>query len=204
MWLFIHAYHLHPSLPTLLPYINSRYGVRHTLLMSCCIDSVWSRTPRFLTEDLKGMHLPPMSALSLPTELRQEVEATGSTSVFSAFSLNLLLYIQPTRLSMQVLWVNKLVFCTQSTSAVISGWYAGLDITEKRLKLIGRSLIWQVGIISVFVITTLMMTYQVREGLGAQCEQDWPQTEGGWERTRHCQLTQTLHSLLNMTQISEA
>ena len=37
-----------------------------------------------------------MSTLSLPTELRREVDAMGGTSVFSAFSLSLLLYIQPT------------------------------------------------------------------------------------------------------------
>ena len=66
--------------------LSSRYSARHTLLMCCCIDSVWSRwTPRFLTEDLNGMRLPPMSTLSLPTELRREVDATGRTSVFSAF-----------------------------------------------------------------------------------------------------------------------
>ena len=39
-----------------------------------------------------------MSTLSLPIELRREVDATGRTSVFSAFSLSLLLYIQPTHL----------------------------------------------------------------------------------------------------------
>ena len=66
--------------------LSCRYAARHTLLMCCCVDSVWSRwTPRFLTEDLNGMRLPPMSTLSLPTELRREVDATGRTSVFSAF-----------------------------------------------------------------------------------------------------------------------
>ena len=65
--------------------------------MCWCTDSVWSRwTPRFLTEDLNGMRLPLMSTLSLPAELRREVDAMGRTSVFSAFSLSLLLYIQPT------------------------------------------------------------------------------------------------------------
>ena len=69
--------------------LSSRYAVQHTLLICCCIDGVWSRwTPRFLTEDLKGMHLPPMTTLSLPTKLRREVEAMGRTSVFSAFSLH--------------------------------------------------------------------------------------------------------------------
>ena len=42
------------------------------------------------------MRLPPMSTLSLPTELRREVDATGRTSVFSAFSLGLLLFIKST------------------------------------------------------------------------------------------------------------
>ena len=60
----------------------------------------------FLTEDLNGMRMPPMSTISLPTELRRKVDATGRTSVFSAFSLSLLLYIQPTRLSMQV-WISQ-------------------------------------------------------------------------------------------------
>ena len=134
--------------------LSSRYAARHTLLVCCCIDSVWSRwTPRFLTEDLNGMRLPPMSKLSLPTELR--LDATGRTSVFSAFSLSLLLYIQPTRLSMQV-WISQ------------------------RLKLIGRSPLWQLGIISVFVIITLVATYQVREGLRVQCEQDWPKDRTLW------------------------
>ena len=40
------------------------------------------------------MRLPPMSTISLPTEQRWEVDAMGRTSVFSAFSLSLLLYFQ--------------------------------------------------------------------------------------------------------------
>ena len=84
--------------------LSSRYAARHTLLMCCCIDSVWSRgTPRFLTEGLNGMRSPPVSALSLPTEIRREVEATGRTSGFSAFGLSLLL---STRLSVQV-WISE-------------------------------------------------------------------------------------------------
>ena len=51
-----------------------------------CVIKMNSYSPRFLTEDLKDMCLPP--------ELRQEAEALGRTSVFSALSLSLLLYIQ--------------------------------------------------------------------------------------------------------------
>ena len=102
--------------------LSSRYAARHTLLMCCCIDSVWSRwTPRFLTEDLNGMCLPPMFTLSLPTELRREVDATGRTSVFSAFSLSLLLYIQPTRLSMQV-WISQRRDWNWSGGAPFDNW----------------------------------------------------------------------------------
>ena len=63
------------------------------------------------------MRLPPVSTLSLPTELRLEVDATGRTSVFSAFSLTELVAVHP----------------------AYKTFNAGLDITEKRLKLIGRS-----------------------------------------------------------------
>ena len=41
--------------------------------------------------------------------------------------------------------------------------------------------LWQLGIISIFVIITLMVTYQVREGLGVQCEQDWPKNWTLWD-----------------------
>ena len=92
-----------------------------------------------------------MSALSLPTELRREVDATGRTSVFSCNYFELVA-VHP---------VNKT-------------FNAGLDIKEKRLKLIRRSRFRQLGIISVFLIITLVATYQVREGLRVQCEQDWP------------------------------
>ena len=79
-------------------------------------------TPRFLTEDLKGTRLPPMSVLSLPTKLRQEVDTMGRTSVFSAF--NLLLCIQATRLSMQV-WISFFTFyepAMTTTKLPFVGW----------------------------------------------------------------------------------
>ena len=102
--------------------LSSRYAARPTLLMCCCIDSVWSRwTPRFLSEDLNGVRLPPMSTLSLPTELRREVDATGRTSVFSAFSVSLLLYIQSTRLSMQ-LWISQRRDWNWSGGAPFDNW----------------------------------------------------------------------------------
>ena len=73
--------------------LSSRYAVRHTLMMCCCIDNVRLRwTHRLLTEDLKDTCLPPVSSLSLPAKLRWEEEAMGRTSVFSVFSLSLLLY----------------------------------------------------------------------------------------------------------------
>ena len=90
--------------------LSSRYAARHTLLMCCCIDSV-------LTEALNGMHLPPMSTLSQPTELRRgEVEATGRTS------FNFFFKFQPVAIP-----------------PAYEPFSAGLDIREKRLKLIGRS-----------------------------------------------------------------
>ena len=99
--------------------LSSRYAARHTLLMCCCIDSVWSRgTPRFLAEDLNGIRLPPVSALSLPTELRREVEATGRTSGFSAFGLSLLL---STRLSVQV-WISERRDWNWSGGAPFNNW----------------------------------------------------------------------------------
>ena len=168
--------------------LSSRYAARHTLLMCCCTDSVWSRwTPRFLT--LNGMRLPLMSTLSLPAELRREVDAMGRTSVFSAFSLSLLLYIQPTDFQRR------------------SGYHREAAEIDREGPL------WQLGIISVFVIITLVATYQVREGLRVQLM--WtglaqgpnsvePRTEGGWERTRRCQLSQTaVHGPLNRMQTSE-
>ena len=36
------------------------------------------------------------------------------------------------------------------------------------------------GYISLFVIITLVATYQVREGLRVQCEQDWPKDRTLW------------------------
>ena len=66
-----------------------------------------------LTKDMNGIRLPPMSALSLPTELRREVDATGRTSAFSAFSLSFF-----------------------AVHPVYKTFNAGLDFTEKRLKLI--------------------------------------------------------------------
>ena len=112
---------------------------------------------RFLTEDLKGICLPPMSALSLLTELRWE------TSVFSTFSLSLLLYIQPTRLSMQV-WISQRKTETDREEyPLTTGYHRG------RPELIGRSTFWQLGITSAFVIITLMATYQYRlRGLAVQ------------------------------------
>ena len=140
--------------------LSSRCAARHTLLMCCCIDSVWSRwTPRFLTEDLNGIRLPPMSALSLPTELRWEADATGRTLVFSAFEL---VAVHP----------------------VYKTFDAGLDITEKRLKLIGRSPLWQLGTLSVFVINhthgDISSQSRAESGLWHGARIIWPTTVKLW------------------------
>ena len=162
--------------------LSSRYAARHTLLMCRCIDSVWSRwTPRFLTEDLNGIRLPPMSALSLPTELRREVDATGRTSAFSAFSLSFF-----------------------AVHPVYKTFNAGVDFTEKRLKLIRRNPLWQLGIISVFVIITLMATYQVREGWEYNVNRIVPRTEPcGTPNWRGLGEDETLSTIIDCSQPSK-
>ena len=58
------------------------------------------------------------------------------------------------------------------------------------------------------MIITLVATYQVREGLRVQCEQDWPKDRTLWnpelKGARRCQPSQTVHGPLNRTQTSEA
>ena len=73
---------------------SSRKDTQQLLLMCFCIDNVLSRwTPRFLTDVLKGILFLPMFTHSLSTDLRQDAEPTGITSVLSVFSLSLLLFI---------------------------------------------------------------------------------------------------------------
>ena len=63
---------------------SSRKDVQQMLLMFCCIDSVHVRwAVRYLTDVLKGTLFLPMFAHSLSTEVTQDAELTGITSVLS-------------------------------------------------------------------------------------------------------------------------
>ena len=69
--------------------LSSRNDVRQRLL-ACFCTGVSDRYAH-LTDDLKEMMFPPMSALSLPIKPRREADPTGMTTDLSVFGFNVLL-----------------------------------------------------------------------------------------------------------------
>ena len=79
--------------------LNSRKEARQTLFIRSCMERVWSiLTPRYFTDVLKGISLPPMFAKSQSTRLRQDKMPTAVTSVLSVFNTSLLLLSKIRRL----------------------------------------------------------------------------------------------------------
>ena len=165
--------------------LSSRYAARHTLLKCCCIDSVWSRwTPRFLTENLNGMRLPPMSTLSLPTELRWEVDAMGRT--------------------LHLVWACCYTPSLQDFQCR-SGYHREETETDQEEPPLTNAYHQHIcgnpthGNISSHRGAESTMWTELAQGPNPA----EPQTEGGWERKRR-QPSQTVHGPLSRMQTSKA
>ena len=126
-------------------HLNSRKEARQMLMIWSCMESpVYFISEVYLTDVLKVILLPPMSAESLSTSLRRDEVTTAITSVLSAFSMSLLLFVH-----------DK----TSSVHVWMPGW------TERNSS--GGALC----IISI-VKVSLMIRHYIRQRLGVQCEQD--------------------------------